>query len=101
LIERVLGDEGHLSNKQAALLLREVLERSEPGRLQHVVQLHLSRDCNRPPLAQEAAQAVCDGTRGITLHTAEQDRPGPTLRLGPDAGKPRSRAPRNASAKGR
>src|SRR5260370_1255733 len=41
LIMRVLGDEGHLSNAQAAGLLREVVRLSEPGRLRHLVQLHL------------------------------------------------------------
>ena len=51
LIDRVLGDEGHLSNAQGASLLRAVLARSEPGRVRHLVQLHLSRECNRPTLA--------------------------------------------------
>src|SRR5262249_32725380 len=37
LIARVLGDEGHLSNDQAAALLRAVLARSTPNRLRHVV----------------------------------------------------------------
>src|SRR5262249_30588207 len=58
LIARVLGDEGHLSNEQAAGLLRAVLRRSTPGRLRHVVQLHLSRDCNPPSLAAGAARAA-------------------------------------------
>ncbi|HZU38154.1 MAG TPA: MBL fold metallo-hydrolase, partial [Gemmataceae bacterium] len=44
LIARVLGDEGHLSNTQGAALLREVLQLSTPGRLRHVIQLHLSRE---------------------------------------------------------
>jgi phosphoribosyl 1,2-cyclic phosphodiesterase len=58
LIARVLGDEGHLSNDQAAGLLREVVRLSPPGRLQHLVLLHLSRECNRPALALEAAQNI-------------------------------------------
>jgi len=58
LVRRVLGDQGHLSNEQAADLLRHVLVRSEPDRLKHVVLLHLSRDCNRPELAQRAARAA-------------------------------------------
>src|SRR5262249_4361004 len=48
LVARVLGDEGHLSNAQAAEFLAAVLKRSTPGKVKHVVQLHLSRDCNRP-----------------------------------------------------
>jgi phosphoribosyl 1,2-cyclic phosphodiesterase len=88
LIERVLGDEGHLSNEQAAGLVRAVLARSAAGRLRHLVQLHLSRDCNRPDLARRAALAVLHGPPGIPgepfeIHTAEQDAPGATLTLRP------------------
>jgi phosphoribosyl 1,2-cyclic phosphodiesterase len=87
LIARVLGDEGHLSNNQAAELLRAVLRRSTPGRLRHVVQLHLSQDCNRPALARRAAQAVLQEVdHAVRLHTAAQDQPGKPLRLGPDTG---------------
>ena len=50
LIARVLGDEGHLSNDQATGLLREVLRRSTKHP-RHIVQLHLSRECNHPGLA--------------------------------------------------
>jgi hypothetical protein len=83
LIARVLGDRGHLSNAQAAELLREVLRRSATGRLQHVVQLHLSRDCNRPRLAVAAAGAILTETvPAPQLHTASQDAPGPTLIIG-------------------
>lgn len=78
LIRRVLGDRGHLSNVQAAELVRETLRLSAPGRLQHLVQLHLSRDCNRPELAVAAAQMVL-GEMPIHIHTALQDIPGPDL----------------------
>jgi hypothetical protein len=101
LIARVLGDDGHLSNAQAAELLRAVLSRSEPGRLRHVVQLHLSRDCNRPILARTAAQAVLSEVdAGIELHTASQDAPLPTLHLGFASNghsRPRSRARRRSA----
>lgn len=83
LIARVLGEEGHLSNVQAVGLLREVMRLSTPGRLRQVVQLHLSRDCNRPNLAAQAAQAAfVDTASSIRLYTASQDEPGPTLFLG-------------------
>jgi phosphoribosyl 1,2-cyclic phosphodiesterase len=83
LIRRVLGAHGHLSNKQAAELLTEVLARSDCGRLQHVVQLHLSRQCNRPDLARNAVRKVLrDKSRTVTLHTAAQDCPGPWLAPG-------------------
>ncbi len=91
LIARVLGDGGHLSNDQAAGLLRDVLRRSEPGRLKYVVQLHLSRDCNRPHIAFAAARAVLDELKHeAEVHTASQDEPGATLQIG--AAVPRRRA---------
>jgi ribonuclease BN (tRNA processing enzyme) len=78
LIARVLGDEGHLSNEQAAELLREALCRSIAGRLQRLVQLHLSRQCNRPSLAQSAAQSVLDQLgRAVSIHSASQHNPSP------------------------
>ena len=83
LIGRVLGDEGHLSNSQGAALVRAVLGRSEIGRVRHLVQLHLSRQCNRPYLAREAANAMLDDlTANVEVHTARQDEPGATLHLG-------------------
>lgn len=96
LIDRVLGDEGHLSNTQGAALVRAVLGRSEIGRVRHLVQLHLSRQCNRPTLAREAAKTILDDfTFQVELHTARQDEPGVTLHLGavPYAGKRPRRAP--------
>lgn len=83
LIDRVLGDDGHLSNDQAAALLQEVVRRSMPGKLRHVVQLHLSRDCNHPELAAAAAQRILErlGVRASVI-TAEQDAPGPRVSLG-------------------
>ena len=83
LIMRVLGDRGHLSNAQAADLLREVLKRSQPGRLKHLVQLHLSRQCNRPAMAQGAARVVLRELNvDLDVHTAQQDEPGPSLTIG-------------------
>jgi phosphoribosyl 1,2-cyclic phosphodiesterase len=83
LIERVLGDEGHLSNEQAADLVRAVLARTASRRLRHLVQLHLSRECNRPSLARKAAEALRDSLEELfEIHTAEQDVPGRTVQLG-------------------
>ena len=82
LIRRVLGEDGHLSNEQAAALLHEVLRRTEPGRLRYVVQLHLSRDCNREQLAQAAAKSVLERAGDVAVHTARPDRPCETLVLG-------------------
>ncbi|MBY0526883.1 MAG: MBL fold metallo-hydrolase [Gemmataceae bacterium] len=90
LIRRVLGDHGHLSNVQAADLLREVLRRSAPGRLRHVVQLHLSQQCNRPELALAAARAAVAGA-DIEVHTACQDTPILTVSIGPSRSRKRVR----------
>lgn len=100
LIRRVLGDDGHLSNAQAAALVREVLRLSEPGRLRCLVQLHLSRDCNRPELAAAAAVEVLASCEpAIHVHTASQNEPGPCLSVGVYANgtsrpRPRARRPR-------
>jgi phosphoribosyl 1,2-cyclic phosphodiesterase len=99
LIARVLGDEGHLSNAQAADLVRAVLARSPAGRLRHLVQLHLSRDCNRPALARAAALAALAEHSDVTVHTAEQDSSGATLHLSLTApSRPRPRRPRSRRA---
>lgn len=83
LIHRVLGDQGHLSNNQAAELLSAILQSSQPGRLRNLVQLHLSRHCNRHQLAQMAAQPILDQFAPIAnLVTAFQDFPTPTLQVG-------------------
>lgn len=49
LIRRVLGDEGHLSNHQAAEALARVVNRQTRG----IALAHLSLDCNTPELAEE------------------------------------------------
>jgi len=74
LIERVLGDRGHLSNRQAAELLQTLLERVEQIPIGHVVQLHLSRHCNVPALAVDAARQVLQAVGSdARIHTATQD----------------------------
>jgi phosphoribosyl 1,2-cyclic phosphodiesterase len=87
LIARVLGEEGHLSNDQAAGLVRAVLERPSGERLRHLVQLHLSKECNRPTLARQAARSILQELAPLTrLITARQDRSASTLRLIPAGG---------------
>jgi hypothetical protein len=83
LIQRVLGDDGHLSNQQAADLLHELLRRSIRGSMQRLVQLHLSRQCNRPSLALAAAQTIVErlGVE-LSIHAATQDAPSPTFNCG-------------------
>ncbi len=73
LIARNLGDWGHLSNRQAAGLVRSILKRSSRDRVCHLVLLHLSEQCNRPELAiHEAREAVQDTGRRILIHAARQ-----------------------------
>lgn len=76
LIERVLGDQGHLSNEQAGQLLDHVLTLAPDGTLRHVVQLHLSLECNRPELAAATAQQIfARRSAQCVLVTAEQHQP--------------------------
>jgi uncharacterized NAD-dependent epimerase/dehydratase family protein len=73
LIQRVLGAQGHLSNDQAAEAVRAIVRGSDVKSLKHLVQLHLSRDCNLPSLAQEAGRAaLADVKSGAAVTTAQQ-----------------------------
>jgi phosphoribosyl 1,2-cyclic phosphodiesterase len=100
LIERVLGDEGHLSNEQACELVRAVLARSPAGRLRHLVQLHLSRDCNRPSLARDALLPLLrELSVEANVHTAEQDNPGTPLDMRLPLGKRKRGKSRNGRAR--
>jgi phosphoribosyl 1,2-cyclic phosphodiesterase len=83
LIRRVLGDSGHLSNEQAAALLAAILKASAPGRLKHLVQLHLSQDCNRADLAETAARQTLErlGVE-MAIHTTDRRHAGPSIALG-------------------
>jgi phosphoribosyl 1,2-cyclic phosphodiesterase len=83
LIARILGEDGHLSNEQAAAFLHRLLALGK-CRLQHVVQLHLSRDCNHPDLARQAALSVLKPPHdGVRLHTSAQHTPCPQIAVVP------------------
>jgi phosphoribosyl 1,2-cyclic phosphodiesterase len=100
LIARVLGDDGHLSNEQAAALVRAVLARSPAGRLRHLVQLHLSRECNKPSLARETLRALlAELNVNASVHTADQYVPGTPLDLRTPVGK--RRQPRSLNGRAR
>jgi phosphoribosyl 1,2-cyclic phosphodiesterase len=66
LIERVLSDEGHLSNAQAAEVLSHVLKHNGNGGPKFLIQLHLSEECNTERLAYSAAQDVVKATSAQT-----------------------------------
>ncbi len=74
LVERVLGDQGHLSNTQAAELTAAIAGRSGDGFPAHLVQLHLSKDCNKPELAAVAGrEALVALNPTAEVITAKQD----------------------------
>ncbi len=74
LVNRVLGDQGHLSNKQAAELTAAIAGQSGDGFPGHLVQLHLSRECNKPELAAVAGrEALVALNPTAEVITARQD----------------------------
>lgn len=70
LCQRIAGDHGHLSNRAAGMLARDVAS----ARLAHVVLAHLSEKNNTPIVAQRTVSGALRGTsfRG-KLAAAEQD----------------------------
>jgi phosphoribosyl 1,2-cyclic phosphodiesterase len=82
LVDRVLGDYGHLSNAQAGELAAEIAARSGDGFPGHLVQLHLSRECNRPELALAAGRAALATLNPRTeIVTARQDIAAKSIQL--------------------
>lgn len=77
LIQRNLSDDGHLSNVQAADLLKFILGSATTTRLSAIVLLHLSDSCNTIELAEAAARrAIRESTDDyIPVHVALQDEP--------------------------
>jgi len=82
LVNRVLGDKGHLSNLQAGEAVQAIAATVDPGHLRAVVQLHLSRECNTAELAAHAGKTALGASSPHTrLITATQDRPAETVEL--------------------
>jgi len=78
LVNRILGDEGHLSNAQACELIGEVLKQSGTDRLRQLVLLHISRECNSADLAATTARtALAHFGSGASVFAAEQQEPSP------------------------
>ena len=73
LKQRIRGRTGHLSNEDAATLVRE----TNPSCLKTILLGHISSECNSPSLARRAFTDVLDelGRTDITLAVLEQDRP--------------------------
>lgn len=75
LKQRIMSRHGHLSNDAAATLAGEVCS----DRLRHVFLAHLSRDCNRPEIAQRVVSQKLPAR--VQVAVSSQDRPTVTIHL--------------------
>lgn len=71
LIQRIWGPRGHLSNEQAA----ELVKNFASPRLKRLALGHLSRDCNTPRFAEETMRAAFEeiGRVDVALKILDQD----------------------------
>jgi len=79
LKQRILGRHGHLSNVAAAEAAAQIMS----AELKYLYLAHLSRECNKPELAQHvmAEQLHHIGAAHVRLQLAAQDVPCETLEL--------------------
>ena len=79
LKQRILGRHGHLSNEACA----DAVEAVMTADLRHLYLAHLSRECNKPELAQRVVHSRLEqiGATHVALAIAAQHVPCPTLRL--------------------
>ena len=79
LKQRILSRHGHLSNEAAADCVAEIMS----GELRHLYLGHLSRDCNKPELAQRVMHKRLQtlGATHVQLNIADQKNACPTLTL--------------------
>jgi len=75
LKQRIMSRHGHLSNDAAATLAGEVC----CNRLRHVFLAHLSRDCNRPEIAQRVVSEKLPAR--VRVAVSSQDQPTATVSL--------------------
>jgi phosphoribosyl 1,2-cyclic phosphodiesterase len=75
LKQRIMSRHGHLSNDAAATLAGEVCG----DRLRHVLLAHLSRDCNRPEIAQRVVRQNLPAH--VHVAVSSQDHPTATVSL--------------------
>jgi phosphoribosyl 1,2-cyclic phosphodiesterase len=92
LKQRVRSPHGHLSNAQAAELIRT----AATSRLEHLVLAHLSEENNLPEVACEAAEAALydAGLSSVRISVARQQLPTPPMRVtnpAPEGPPPRPR----------
>jgi phosphoribosyl 1,2-cyclic phosphodiesterase len=74
LKQRIRGRSGHLSNEDAAMLVKD----TNPPCLKTILLGHISSECNSPSLARRAFADVLEelGRTDIHLSVLGQDRPG-------------------------
>jgi len=79
LKQRILSRHGHLSNEAAA----DAAEQLISADFRYLYLGHLSRDCNRPELAQRVMNERLRkiGANHVRLEMTSQDVPSPTLEL--------------------
>ncbi len=79
--QRILSRHGHLSNDAAADVVQEIIS----AELQKLYLGHLSRDCNRPELAERIVSQRLQhlGAHHVQLEVTSQDVPCPTFSLAP------------------
>lgn len=79
LKQRILGRHGHLSNEAAADAAEQIMS----AELKHLYLGHLSRECNKPDLAQRVMSACLQkiGATHVRLELTAQNIPCPTLSL--------------------
>ena len=79
LKQRILGRHGHLSNVAAAEAAANIMSAD----LKHLYLAHLSRECNKPELAEHimAEQLHHIGATHVRMQIAAQDVPSATLTI--------------------
>jgi phosphoribosyl 1,2-cyclic phosphodiesterase len=79
LKQRILSRHGHLSNEAAADCIQEIMSTN----LRHLYLGHLSRDCNKPELAQRVMSKRLQtlGATHVQLNVADQKTACQTLML--------------------
>jgi phosphoribosyl 1,2-cyclic phosphodiesterase len=79
LKQRILSRHGHLSNEAAADCVAEIMS----AELRHLYLGHLSRDCNKPELAQRVMSKRLEamGATHVQLNITSQSVASPTLAL--------------------
>ncbi len=75
LIQRIMGNEGHLSNEQALSFIEYLKTLGVDKLPKHLVQVHLSEQCNTPEVARNSMKVFMeDDAIDMILHTAHSKK---------------------------